>query len=266
MDANDGRFLWQDGRWVCVKKDENPVDLLSMIGPADIDQIIGRARVLYDYEARRSDELSISYGEELDILKKERNSWWVVQRLCILKDRVLVETGLIPSNYVIEIPKRRPPPPPTADGNAAPSASADAASRATEGSTPVAEEPRTTPASALSASIASVSSAHLSNNKRIEAEIAELSQWESLRERYQTALGPILSEYRTIFQSIATTYLQKLRTALPQSPLLDHGVLVMHEYGKLQDFEQKYVFSPPFYSDSSFSLSSGEFFLLSFFW
>ena len=50
------------------------------------------AIVLYDYDANEVDELSIKKYQQLEVLTKNEDDWWLVRR-----DN---DVGLIPSNYV----------------------------------------------------------------------------------------------------------------------------------------------------------------------
>ncbi|CAH1756504.1 8066_t:CDS:10 [Entrophospora sp. SA101] len=56
---------------------------------------ISKAKVLYDYEARNSDELNIKVGNIISILDKSLNDWWKAEYEGV--------KGIIPSNYVEEI-------------------------------------------------------------------------------------------------------------------------------------------------------------------
>ena len=48
---------------------------------------------LYDYQAQRSDELTFARGDDLWIVCKDTDSWWLARN-------GVGEEGYIPSNYV----------------------------------------------------------------------------------------------------------------------------------------------------------------------
>ena len=51
--------------------------------------------VLYDYRAQRSDELNLFAGDEVSVLYKDTENWWMGE----LQDG---QQGFFPSNYVAE--------------------------------------------------------------------------------------------------------------------------------------------------------------------
>lgn len=57
------------------------------------------AKVLFDYNAQKYDELSVSKGEIIMILEKDPSGWW--------KSQSFNRTGVIPSTYVEIIEKKR---------------------------------------------------------------------------------------------------------------------------------------------------------------
>ena len=47
---------------------------------------VERARVLFDYTAQQSDELTIKVGEVLEVVSKEldgQEGWWEVRSMCV---------------------------------------------------------------------------------------------------------------------------------------------------------------------------------------
>ena len=54
-----------------------------------------QARVLYDYEARDADELTIRFNETISIVRKDPSGWW--------QGRLRGKEGLFPGNYVEEV-------------------------------------------------------------------------------------------------------------------------------------------------------------------
>ncbi|KAJ3270432.1 Intersectin 1 (SH3 domain protein) [Terramyces sp. JEL0728] len=56
---------------------------------------IGSAKVLFDFEARNTDEITLNAGQIVQILAKPESDWWVVQH-----DG---KSGLVPSNFLKEL-------------------------------------------------------------------------------------------------------------------------------------------------------------------
>lgn len=56
---------------------------------------IGSAEVLFDFEARNADEITVTAGQVVQILAKPENEWWVVQHAD--------KSGLVPSNFLKEL-------------------------------------------------------------------------------------------------------------------------------------------------------------------
>ncbi|KAK3108067.1 hypothetical protein FSP39_000542 [Pinctada imbricata] len=61
----------------------------------EVGHTIGRCRALYDYQASQTDELSIKYGDTINIYEKQPDGWWQGE----LHGRV----GIFPATYVEEI-------------------------------------------------------------------------------------------------------------------------------------------------------------------
>ncbi|XP_064613721.1 nostrin-like [Liolophura sinensis] len=61
----------------------------------DEDTIIGKCRVLYEYQANQSDELSIRPGEVINIYEKQDDDWW--------QGELRGTVGIFPANYVQEM-------------------------------------------------------------------------------------------------------------------------------------------------------------------
>ena len=62
-----------------------------------------RCRVLYSYDALNGDELTLSAGDEIELLGKEEEGWW--------RGRRAGQTGVFPSSFVSLIEESPPPPP-----------------------------------------------------------------------------------------------------------------------------------------------------------
>ncbi|KAF9434267.1 class II myosin [Entomortierella beljakovae] len=82
-------------------------------------------KAIYNFESEDSGEVSFVKDDVMEILEKDDNGWWLAKR-----DR---KEGLVPSNYLVEVPvpkpslppalpaKRQPPPPPAAAATPKPS-------------------------------------------------------------------------------------------------------------------------------------------------
>lgn len=60
--------------------------------------MIGYCAVLHNFKATQNDELNLSVGEILQILKKSDDDWWHVRKF-----KSETEVGWIPSNFVSEL-------------------------------------------------------------------------------------------------------------------------------------------------------------------
>lgn len=59
---------------------------------------LGRCKVLYDYDASLSDELSLRQGDVIAVLKKSVDGWWYGETL----EAGTLRRGLFPATYVQE--------------------------------------------------------------------------------------------------------------------------------------------------------------------
>ena len=55
---------------------------------------VGKCTAQYDFQATRSDELSINSGDTINIIEKRNDGWW--------KGHLRSAVGLFPSSYVNE--------------------------------------------------------------------------------------------------------------------------------------------------------------------
>ena len=66
---------------------------------------IEQARVQFDFGAENSDEISVTSGEIVDVVRKVNNDWWMVKN-------TMGQSGLVPFNFLSENlnppPKRAP--------------------------------------------------------------------------------------------------------------------------------------------------------------
>ena len=60
-----------------------------------VNQVIGQCRAIYDYTANMYDELSIKYGDVINIHHKQEDGWWVGE--CDNRQ------GIFPATYVESI-------------------------------------------------------------------------------------------------------------------------------------------------------------------
>ena len=172
--VGSGRFIWEDGEWKCIKKDLTPLDLLDLVPALPSSTVLSRARVLYDYESNRDDELTVYYGDEVDILTKERNGWWLARKENPSRSVAagLYITGLIPSNYVVEVPNLPSRPPPLPPGSSAATSPSDTPSSpsSSQASSPAPMDPTFT-----------VTAGRSFSSKRLEGILSELETWENLQ-------------------------------------------------------------------------------------
>ncbi|KAH6564033.1 hypothetical protein BASA62_008155 [Batrachochytrium salamandrivorans] len=71
-------------------------DSAASMGISDTIHPIGRARVMFDFNAQNSDEVSITVGSIVEILSKQTPEWWRVRSNT-------EQVGLAPCNYLEEI-------------------------------------------------------------------------------------------------------------------------------------------------------------------
>ena len=71
-------------------------------GPKEIED---RVTVLYNYKAQRNDELDLVKGDELLVLVKENENWWMGE---LVKNQM---QGYFPANYVIDLNENETGPP-----------------------------------------------------------------------------------------------------------------------------------------------------------
>lgn len=71
-------------------------------GPKEAED---RVVVLYDYKAQRNDELDLVKGDELLVLVRENENWWMGE---LTKNHM---QGYFPANYIIDKTERERAPP-----------------------------------------------------------------------------------------------------------------------------------------------------------
>lgn len=71
-------------------------------GPKEVED---RVVVLYDYKAQRNDELDLAKGDELLVLVRENENWWMGEQV---KNHM---QGYFPANYIIDKNEREQAPP-----------------------------------------------------------------------------------------------------------------------------------------------------------
>ncbi|KAJ3318153.1 Intersectin 1 (SH3 domain protein) [Boothiomyces sp. JEL0866] len=90
----------EEGEWLVCKTQSGNTGYIpkTFVKTKEVEvklEPIGRAKVLFDFEARNADEISVTVGQIVQILAKPEIEWWVVQH----SDK----SGLVPSNFLKEI-------------------------------------------------------------------------------------------------------------------------------------------------------------------
>lgn len=68
----------------------------NKVNSQSVSNFVAKARALYSYESIRKDDLSFNEGDTIFVVNKRPSGWWLGE--------LNGKTGLIPSNYVEELP------------------------------------------------------------------------------------------------------------------------------------------------------------------
>ena len=73
------------------KADHNNKPEFKYKGPKEVEDLVV---ALYEYKAQRSDELDLAYGDEVLVLVRENENWWMGELTATRQQ------GYFPANYV----------------------------------------------------------------------------------------------------------------------------------------------------------------------